>query len=542
MKTDLRTCRRFFRVAAGFLAILPIVSFAQTAPVKQWDKTFGGPLTDRVFKIRQTTDGGYISGGQSATGPGGDKTQAGYGLADFWVIKQDAAGNKTWDKSFGGTGTEMIQDLIQTSDGGYLLAGLSSSGVSTDKSQPSRGSQDYWILKIDANGSRVWDKSFGGTGYDHLYKVVPTADGGYLLGGLSDSPASGDKTHAAKGAEDFWIVKIDGAGNFQWDKAFGGTGLDQLIAMQQTADGGYILGGNSDSGISGDKSQASKGLEDFWLVKLDASGNKLWDKTLGGDDSDFLNFIYQTPAGDYIVGGNSYSGASGDKNQRSWGSADGWVVKLDGAGNKLWDATYGGTGEDGFGDLQPTNGGGFILGGYSNSAVSGTKTAPQVGGVDFWLVKINALGNQLWDQTYGGNGDENIASLAQTLDGGYALAGPSDSGTSSDKSQPAVGLKDYWIVKLAPEVLGIKEKGADLKISVFPNPNQGKFRLECPGVLTAGIEVSVFDLLGRKILQQELPAGGHQISEEMEVKAPKGVYLLQLKAENQTTTRRLVIE
>ncbi|MBK7391205.1 MAG: hypothetical protein IPI23_19690 [Bacteroidetes bacterium] len=166
---------------------------------------------------------------------------------------------------------------------------------------------------------KIWDFRFGGTDVDWLIQSQHTIDQGYVLGGYSFSESSGDKTQDVWGNDDYWIVKIDSIGNKQWDKDYGGTDFDYLYSLQQTTDGGYILGGYSSSGIGGDKTHASWGAEDYWIVKIDSLGNKLWDKVFGGTNSDLLFSLQQTSVGGYILGGYSSSGINGDKTQNTWG-------------------------------------------------------------------------------------------------------------------------------------------------------------------------------------------------------------------------------
>src|SRR5204863_448998 len=163
----------------------------------------------------------------------------------------------------GGSSDEYLRALQQTADGGYILGGYSSSGISGDKTQASQGGLDYWIVKTDANGVKQWDARFGGSSDDFLYSLQQTADGEYILGGDSYSGISGDKTQTSQGDNDYWIVRTDANGIKQWDARFGGSDFDFLYSLQQTADGGYILGGLSNSGISGNKTQASQGGYDY---------------------------------------------------------------------------------------------------------------------------------------------------------------------------------------------------------------------------------------------------------------------------------------
>lgn len=303
-----------------------------------------------------------------------------------------------------------------------------------------------------------WNRVIGGDEYDGLTSLQRTTDGGYLLGGSSRSGISGSKSEACRGREDFWVVKINAAGVKQWDRTFGGDNWDWLMSLQQTADGGYILGGYSESRVSGDRTAPGHigviGLpsSDFWVVKLDAQGNKQWDQAYGGTDSDLFYSLQQTRDGGYILGGKSYSGQSGDRTEPSRGGADYWVVKIDAQGHKQWDHAYGGSSEEGLQSLQQTQDGGYILGGHSLSGVSGDRTRPNQGSQDFWVVKIDAQGHKQWDRAYGGNANDILRSLQQTHDGGYVLAGYSDSNISGDKTQNHYGNNsgynyDFWIVK-----------------------------------------------------------------------------------------------
>jgi hypothetical protein len=355
-----------------------------------------------------------------------------------------------WQASFGGTGGNVLYSVQPTSDGGYILGGYSSSGVSGNKTSPSFGGGDFWLVKLDGSGNKQWEQAFGGTGEDCLYSVQPTSDGGYILGGSSTSGVSGNKTTPNFGGTDYWLVKVDGSGNKQWEKTFGGSDNESINSVQPTSDGGYILGGSSRSGVSGNKTDAGFGIEDYWLVKVDGSGNKQWDRAFGGSDVDILTSVQPTSDGGYILGGSSASGVSGNKTTPSFGSGDYWLVKVDGSGNKQWDQSFGGSGDDELSSVQPTSDGGYILGGYSTSGVSGNKTDAGFGSSDYWLVKVDGSGNKQWEQVFGGSGDDLLYSVQPTSDGGYILGGYSTSGMSGNKTTPNFGAGDYWLVKLSP--------------------------------------------------------------------------------------------
>jgi hypothetical protein len=416
-------------------------------PIKQWDFRYGGNILDELYVMRQTNDGGYILGGRSYSGAGDDKSQTNWdaskATSDFWVIKISAIGIKQWDKRFGGTADDVLTDLQQTTDGSFILGGYSYSGISGDKSQDSRGLEDYWIIKINSFGVKVWDARFGGDQNDEMQSIQQTADGGYIIGGFSSSGIGGDRSQASQGDRDYWILKTDANGVKQWDKRFGGAGTDELYVLKQIADG-YLLSGRSKSGLGGDKTQSNRDslnlTFDYWVVKVDAVGTKRWDYRFGGPGEDNLLAMIQTTSDKgYLMGGYSRSAVGGDKTIPSRGGNDYWMVKTDSNGVKQWDACYGGSDEDHLYSLAQSPEGGYLAAGRSRSGISGDKTVsnwdPSNQTYDYWLLKITNSGALSWNTRYGGTANDGATSLQSTQDGGIALAGYSYSGISGDKTQ-----------------------------------------------------------------------------------------------------------
>ena len=389
----------------------------------EWQNTIGGNNTDQLYSIQQTSDGGYILGGWSLSNISGDKTESSFGGSDYWVVKLDSIGNIQWQNTIGGNLYDQLYAIQQTSDGGYILGGYSDSNISGDKTENSQGGYDYWVVKLDVSGNIQWQNTIGGNSGDCLTSIQQTTDGGYILGGYSWSSISGDKTEDPQGTEDYWVVKLDPTGNIQWQNTIGGNYYDELYAIQQTSDGGYILGGYSGSDIFGDKTEISQGLDDYWVVKLDAIGTIQWQNTIGGNSEDWLKSVQQTTDGGYILGGSSYSGISGDKTENCHGYTDYWVVKLDASGNIQWQNTIGGNDADWLYSVQQTTDGGYILGGYSDSYISGDKTENSQGDYDCWAVKLDSIGNIQWQNSIGGNSWDELISIQQTNDGGYILGG-----------------------------------------------------------------------------------------------------------------------
>lgn len=348
---------------------------------------------------------------------------------------------KVWDKSYGENLTGLLQTMIATYDGGFLLASNTTMFDGGDNPWPN---SDLRLIKVGPDGLSQWEKYLRSSADDGLQAVVATADGGYLLGGVSNSPASGDKSEDSKGDLDYWVIKVDSQGAKQWDKTLGGSRWDVLSAIVSTPDGGFLLGGYSESAASGDKSEGTKGYRDYWIVKIKADGSKQWDKTVGGSGQDELMSILTTPDGGYLLGGTSDSPASGDKSEGSKGSNDYWVIKIGADGSRQWDKTFGGSSNEWFSSIAATSDGGYLLGGSSSSNATGDKSENSYGIADYWVIKLDAKGVKRWDKTYGGDRDAWLASIIATSKESFLLAGSSLSGISVDKS----GTGNFWVIKL----------------------------------------------------------------------------------------------
>jgi hypothetical protein len=492
------------------------------APGIEWQNTIGGSKNDGVSSIQQTNDGGYIIGGSSISNISGDKTENNIDTVcnpecttDYWVVKTDAAGNIQWQNTTGGNDYDNFCCIQQTADGGYIIGGSSSSSISGDKTENYIGLtayDDYWIIKTDATGNIQWQNVIGGDFTDVLSSIQQTADGGYILGGSSNSDISGDKTEnswynlGGLPSSDYWIVKIDSIGNIQWQNTIGGWDDDGVSSIDQTVDGGYILGGSSSSDISGDKTEDTNGYPDYWIVKIDSLGSILWQNTIGGNNWETLYCIRQINDGGYVLGGQSNSSTSGDKTEDSNGGYDYWIIKTDATGNIQWQNTIGGSADDWLYDIQQTSGGGYILAGMSGSGISGDKTENNTGLIDYWIVKADTAGYIQWQNTIGGNKSDYLFSIQQTADSGYILGGYSASDISGDKTEDSwnddLGYNtfDYWIVKLSQEI-GIEDVVVDMVYNIFPNPftTSATITINQPG----NFDFMLYNLFGQQVRRAE---------------------------------------
>jgi len=313
---------------------------------KVWFKHYGGLIDDRANSIHQTSDGGYIVSGYTYSYT--------YGGSDFAIYKLNSSGNKVWFKHYGGGNGDAGQSIQQTSDGGYIVCGHTSSYT--------YGSSDFAIYKLDSSGNKVWFKHYGGSLQDRAFSIQQTSDGGYVVAGYTDSYTYGNTDSA--------IYKLDSNGNKSWFKHYGGTDNDYGFSIHQTLDGGYVVTGYSNS--------YTYGGYDFTIYKLNSSGNKVWFKHYGGASNDYGCSIRQTSNGGYIVAGRTYS--------YSHGSTDFGIYKLNSSGNKTWFKHYGGTSYDEANSIQQTSGGGYIVAGYTSSYTYGAK--------DFAIYKLDSNGDK----------------------------------------------------------------------------------------------------------------------------------------------------
>jgi len=531
-------CKTYYLIIASLLAVTTL-----QAQDILWERSYGGKHAEYLYDAIPTADYGFILAGSSISNKNGNKSEANKGDLDYWIWKMDEKGTPEWQKSFGGTGVDILFSVKNTNDGGFILAGTSSSNKSEDKKDDSKGQEDFWIIKLDAKGKELWQRTIGGTSQEKLLSITQTKDGGYILGGSSssnktvaDSKGKLDefgKSENAKGNLDYWIVKLDSEGKKEWDKTLGGKYYDELKSIEQTQDEGFILGGYSNSPISGDKTEANIGQGDYWVVKLNKDGVLQWQRTLGGDKDDNLFALTQTKDNGFIVGGSSNSSATDAKSETSKNGSDFWILKLDEIGNVQWQETYDYGKYDMLSSIVENADGTFLIGGYAQSEskskstnIKGIKTTKkdEEGINDYIALKIKANGEEIWTQTIGSNGDEVLKKLFEMRDGGYLLAGTSNGTISRDKNSMKGG-NDFWIVKLKD-----KDKKDNVKqnIEAIPNPALS-YTNAIIGYEYKDGTVTLYDLNGRSL--QTIKVEGERTVPINLSGLPQGVYIIEVKTD-----------
>lgn len=521
------------------IIVLSSYCFSQE-PVIEWQNTIGGTSSDRLRSIYPTSDGGCILGGHSISNASGDKSENSLGDEDYWVVKLDDQGSIEWENTIGGDWRDELRNIKPTIDGGYIMLGRSASHASGDKSEDpigNFGTYDYWVIKLNATGNITWENTIGGSIDDVGYDIITLSDGSFIIGGTSSSSISGDKTENSNGGDDYWILKLDSTGNILWQNTIGGSGQELFKKMDLTNDGGFILGGYSNSNISGDKTENSKGGNDYWIVKINSNGIVLWDKTIGGDNEDTLSSIENTSDGGFILSGSSRSSISGDKDEDEIGQGDFWVVKTDNLGDIEWQNTIGGTSIefDPYVVQAPDNG--YLGICWSNSNISGDKDENSVGGFDVWIIKLNTDGTIHWQETIGGsNGESTFRMDYHSNSNSFFLGCSSLSGISGEKTEANIGSNDYWIMKLNDVTLNINNLESNINFSLLPNPTDNI--LEISTNQEHINQITIYNING-KLINNYKGLDSNKVNINVS-KFNLGTYLVKIESQNKTITKKFI--
>ncbi|MBO3115370.1 hypothetical protein J4050_01345 [Winogradskyella sp. DF17] len=404
--------------------------------------TLGGSNNDSGRAIVATQDGGYAILGytQSNDGDITDKQDSSF---DYWLIKFNVDDTMEWQRTYGGSQDDRGRDIIQTSDGGYAILGLSFSSDGDVNSN--EGLQDYWLAKLSPSGDIQWQKTFGYSGADSGISVIETNDNGFLLSGILDVTASGGEGNTSRllnrhAGGDYWVLKLNGLGDIEWSQYFGGNFTDTPEGVVQTEDNGFIIAGGSDSNDTDISS--NKGSYDFWVIRLSATGVLIWEKSFGGDQIDEARAIAASADGNYIVVGDTRSNNLDVSNNK--GGADLWLIKISPEGNLIWENTLGGSNFDVGRSLKIRENGNLLLAGSSRS--SDIDVSKNQGQNDAWILETNSDGTLLWEKSFGGSNIDFAYAITELSNGTIISTG--DTSSIDGDIEENKGFSDMLIVKI----------------------------------------------------------------------------------------------
>jgi len=498
--------------------------FAQTQEI-EWTKNYGGSGMEFTYGstlIQQTTDGGYIFAAGSDSSD--NDVTGNHGDTDIWVVKLNETGEIEWQRSYGGSDYEEPRSIQQTTDGGYVFAGMSYSSDG-DVSQ-NQGIGDYWIVKLDETGTIEWEKSYGGSAQDIADVIHQTTDGGYIVAGNStstDGDVAGNETEFLTGN---WIIKLDGAGEIEGQQfhARGDMLTNRLYDFILTSDGGYMAVGMV---FYLDPNTWQPNI-DFLMLKLNEVGEVEWEQTWGGLDYDSADAVQETTDGGYIISGYSSSANIFPHH----GEVDAVVLKLNSEGGIEWYKNYGGEFYETFNAIEQTPDGGYMCFGWSDSTDG--DVGENFGTGDYWVVRLDSEGEIIWEKSFGGSEhDASFGGFVPTSDGGYILIGETE---SNDGHVPGnYGERDVWIVKLSAENMGISDTD-NYNINLYPNPTTGIINLQTPKPIQS---VSIYNLMGQKVPFNSL----NQENTSIDISnLSSGTYFIEVILNDKTIKRHKVIK
>jgi len=506
-----------------FTIILFFVFSEGTTQVTFVDQTsYGGSDFDSPSSIVEAPGGGYYVLNYSRSGNSGNMTVSNFGEIDYVLVKYDDNHTIEWQKEYGGTQNDVPTDLYLI-DSTLFMMGTSNSSVSGNKTVDTLGAHDIWVVKTDLDGNVIWDKVFGGEKTD-LYQASTKLDNGSLLvGSQSYSGATGNKTSPNLGAGDFWMFEMDQNGDYVWEKTLGTDEMDVLTDIV-TFQGDIFISGSSQGGINGDKTEPLYGLGDYWVVKTDAAGNKIWDRAMGTTGPDIVSSHLYVSTDSIQVYNNGNNTMSGMRSVSRKGNRDIWNVNLNHNGVVTSQYAYGGNQSEGVERVYSTSEG-LLLISSSNSDVSLDKTEDSRGARDFWPILLDQSGNLVWQKTIGGSEEDRLRNFLMRSNNELLLLGSSESSLSGDKTSPAYGEFDTWIVELDITELSTQTESEEV-FSVFPNPFEEKIVLR--GEYMSEIRlIEMVDARGKVVYStrdtHELSGGQFSISTR---KFSQGAYIL----------------
>ncbi|MFP7658192.1 T9SS type A sorting domain-containing protein [Chryseobacterium proteolyticum] len=516
-----------------------------------WQKDIKSSTQDFLSQVTTTIDqqylitGSVIQAGNQKKDAGSTQQNSGY---DFHLVKLNQQGDQVWEKYFSGNNHDYLSSTVATQEGGFLISGTSYSGKGSDKKDDSKGGSDIWLIRINEFGDELWQKTLGTSADEEARAVIQTTDLGFVVAGNVQNASKG------YGSKDILIIRLDKNGKELSQLILGGRGLDEVEKMIPTRDGGALLGiysrssefrvsdsgnQNSATGISDSVSRYTKTTEnfgegDYWIVKLNKEGKVEWEKNLGGKGDDHLRTLALTSNG-YIIGGESRSERSGNKTVGIEEGTDLWLVSLNERGDEQWQKSYNFKNRDVLMGMsviqsQESRAGnqdvtkGILLGGYTQ-AEGRVETDDET----FWMLYLDSNGNEQWRKHVKGESrkrEERLSDIKLNRDGSIILAG-----TSAEE----LGKENWKIVKLGDKQLDQLIEKQDIKI--YPNPVSDYAYVEI-GFDFREADITLYDMGGRQLQNLKTKNKVTKINTQPLI---QGAYLVVIKTDtNKTANAKLI--
>ena len=404
---------------------------------KVWSKTFGGSNDETIKSVITTKDGGFLVIGYTKSSDG-DVIDASDNIEDAWLSKYNSEGDLLWSKTYGGSLDDYSYSAVELENGDFVVAGYTKS-VDGDVSS-NLGMHDFFVFKIDFNGNLIWSKTYGYTSHDHAHKIIKTTDNGFFVVGFTDYSGGIGNKNILHGFGEFYGMKLDSNGNMIWDVFFGGTQNDRVFDVVEANDGGYVMVGYSESNDF--DATDNHGSYDYWVIKVNSTGDLIWKKSFGGSDLDQAYGISKTRNGNYLIVGTS-SSLDGDISSHKGGN-DIWVLAINDMGQKIWDKSFGGLQYETANSIKKIHDESFVIVGHTRS--NDGDVFNNIGQNDFWVLNIDSGGKLFWEKTFGGTSFDFAYDCTQLLDDNLIIVGETQS--SDFDAEVNKGMNDLLIVKI----------------------------------------------------------------------------------------------
>jgi len=538
------------KIYSGALFLCSVLGVSAQEVV--WQKDIKSSTQDFLSQVTTTIDqqylitGSSIRAGSKSQMPNASSQQPNNGY-DFHLVKLNQQGDEVWEKYFSGQNHDFLSATVNTQDGGFVLAGTSFSSKGLDKKEDSKGGSDFWLIRINEFGDELWQKTIGGASDEEARAVIQTTDMGFFVAGNVQNSSKG------YGSKDVLVVRLDKNGKELSQLVLGGKGLDEVEKMIPTKDGGALLGVYSRSGaVAGSgmpeagskassrmpKASGNFGEGDYWIIKLNKEGKVEWEKNFGGKGDDHLRTLALTSTG-YLIGGESRSERSGNKTVGIEEGTDLWLISLNERGEEIWQRSYNFKNRDVLMGMsvihnpstdnnQPSTKG-ILLGGYTQ-AEGRIETDDET----FWMLYLDQNGNEQWRKHVKGESrkrEERLSDIKLNRDGSIVLAG-----TSAEE----LGKENWKIVKLGDKQIDQLIEKQDIKI--YPNPVSDYAYVEIgfeglrEGVFEA--EITVYDMGGRQLQSLKTKNKVTKVNTQNLV---QGAYLVSVKTnDNKTASAKLI--